>query len=121
MTAGRNAVKWLRNGKKAYANLHGNKVRKACLRIPLVYSHRIQKLSMVSTDRARTSTDNDIIQADGNGHNGDKNSEIITHKNNENDGVSAGSDADKEKENSLVSSYYFPTTDSPLWLCIYKI
>ena len=88
---------------------------------------------MVSADRARTSTSpgDKILQSDGNENNGKEINEIITDKNNENNEVSRSSEEDKniraenevekKTENSSVSSYYFPTTDSPLWLCIYKI
>ena len=102
MLAGRNAVNYSRNSKKGFALLQGNKVRKACLRIPLVYSYRTQRLPPVSTCTARTE-DRNI------------NSMIIT-------GVDRGESVREKTEESKCdhASYYFPCEESEKWLCVYK-
>ena len=55
----RHVGNYSRNSKKGFALLQGNKVRKACLRIPLVYSYRTQRLPPVSTCNTRTEDKND--------------------------------------------------------------
>ena len=102
MLAGKNAVNISRNSKKGFALLQGNKVRKACLRIPLVYSYRTQRLPPVSTCNTRTEDKND-------------NSMIIV-------GVDKGKVeiVNTEENKCDQASYYFPCDESEEWLCVYR-
>ena len=123
MTAGINAVKCQRNSKKGTATFQYNKVRQACLKIPLVYSHRTQRLPPFSSTSTSTSTSTSSNSNCNNSKN-DSNS-------NDDDAVGVAVEVEaaqcKSKEilvssdyDNCNASYYFPSTDSDQWLCIFK-
>ena len=106
--AGRNAVRGLRNGKKGYALSQSNKVRKACLRIPLIFSYRTQRLPSGSTNIARTAVivNDDMIREDVNPDISCIESDIVKEE-----------CGHREKH---FTSYYFPAEDCKEWLCVYR-
>ena len=121
MTAGINAVKCQRNGKKGTTPFQYNKVRQACLKIPLVYSHRSQRLPPFSS--TATSSNSNSNNSNNNNSNSNNNCDSNDDGAVEVEVVAAQC---KSKE-ILVSdsyncnaSYYFPSTDSDKWLCIFK-
>ena len=135
MTAGINAVKCQRNGKKGTAPFQYNKVRQACLKIPLVYSHRTQRLppfSSTSTFTSSNSNSNNSNSNNSNNNNSSNNSN--SNSNNDKDVVEVEVEVEvvaaqcKSKEikhnvsdsYNCDASYYFPSTDSDKWLCIFK-
>lgn len=111
ITAGMNAVKCQRNGKKGTTPYQSNKVRQACLKIPLVYSHRTQRLPpfpSTPSNHHASLNDGSVDKEQGKGDNAvgvlpSESSEtlIVDHDN-------------------CNAAYYFPSTDSEKWLCVFK-
>lgn len=103
LTAGRNAVSCLRSSKKPSNAFPGTKVRQACLKIPLVYSHRSQRLPpIVSTGS---------VECTLQGENRATNTKI------ENESVATNN---SEKNEKCKAAYYFPSLDSESWLCVFQ-
>ena len=126
MTAGINAVKCQRNGKKGTATFQNNKVRQACLKIPLVYSHRTQRLPPFSSTSTSTSSSSNSNNSNSNSNSNNSKNDSNTY---DDDAIGVAVAAAKcESKDKLVSSdsdncnasYYFPSTDSDQWLCIFK-
>ena len=119
LAAGKKAVMSQRSGKKGVGSFsfQANKVRQACLKVPLVYSYRSQRLPpAVSTceDGGRT------VPVDGN------NADVVENVNC--DSQENKSESELKNENNILenenskstAAYYFPSTDSSKWLCAYK-
>lgn len=103
LTAGRNAVSCLRNTKKTSSAFPGTKVRQACLKIPLVYSHRSQRLPpIVSTGSVERT-----LQGENS---------VINMKIESDIGKATNSDNIIEGK----PAYYFPSLDSENWLCVFQ-
>jgi hypothetical protein len=104
LTAGRNAVSCLRSSKKHSNAFPGTKVRQACLKIPLVYSHRSQRLPpIVSTGS---------VEGTLQGHDSETNMKIE-----ESDVTNSSS---SEIIENCKAAYYFPSLDSENWLCVFQ-
>lgn len=103
LTAGRNAVSCIRSGKKPSSAFPGTKVRQACLKIPLVYSHRSQRLPpIVSTGSVERTLlgENSVVKM------------AIESENDETN--------NSEKIDKCETAYYFPSVDSEKWLCVFQ-
>lgn len=112
MTAGMNAVKCQRNGKKGTTPYQSNKVRQACLKIPLVYSHRTQRLPpFPSTPSNHHASLNDGTVDTEQGKGDDAVKVLPT-------GINEISVTDHDNYNA---AYYFPSADSEKWLCVFKM
>jgi hypothetical protein len=104
LTAGRNAVSCLRSSKKPSNAFPGTKVRQACLKIPLVYSHRSQRLPpIVSTGSVKRTLQ---------GENSESNMNI---EESEETSYSRRENFEKSK-----AAYYFPSLESENWLCVFQ-
>jgi hypothetical protein len=104
LTAGRNAVSCLRSSKKHPNAFPGTKVRQACLKIPLVYSHRSQRLPpIVSTGS---------VEGTLQGHDSETSMKIE-----ESDVTNSSS---SEIIENCKAAYYFPSLDSENWLCVFQ-
>ena len=111
MTAGMNAVKCQRNGKKGTTPYQSNKVRQACLKIPLVYSHRTQRLPPFPSTPSNHHASLNDVSVDKVQEKGDDAVKVLT---------SESSETLVLNHDNFNAAYYFPSTDSEKWLCVFK-
>ena len=118
LAAGKKAVMSQRSGKKGAGSFsyQANKVRQACLKVPLVYSYRSQRLPpAVSTGEHGDCV---VPMVEGSSADAVENDSCDSHENKSE--IKIESNILEKNISNCTAAYYFPSTDSSKWLCAYK-